>query len=257
MIDGKICIHIATPCYGGFMTMEYVNSLLKSVSYLESKDIMVEWTFLNKEAMITRARNELVRKFMDDTRDDYLMFIDADIEFPADGIYNLLQHKKEIIVGIYPKKFLFWDRILEAAQTIPPVDDISKYGCSYVLNCVDDQGDPEKVPLNKEGLVEVLHGGTGFMLIDRKVFKKLKFKVPSYRTSLIQDKNGQYTAPLTREYFAHKITELGLYLSEDYYFSELAIEHNIKIFADPTINLNHIGSYNYSGDLMKAGRNNT
>ena len=254
MIDGKPTIMIGTPAYGGAMFMEYVDSLVRNVGFLESKGIKTRWQFMNIEALITRARNEIVRYFLDETRDDYLMFIDADIWFPTDGIYKLLEHNKSICCGVYPKKFFFWNRIRDAA--LRGEKDIEKFGCSYVLNAVDDRGDPDAVPLNDEGLVEVLHGGTGFMMIHRDVFKILRFKVPTYRTSLIQD-NGQFLAPLTREFFGTSITELGLLLSEDYHFCELWKKEGGRIFADPTIELRHVGQHTFSGDLMRAGRNNT
>ena len=256
MIDGKPTIMIGTPMYGGASFMEYTDSLLRNVSFLESKDIRTRWLFMNKEALITRARNEIVRYFLDETRDDYLMFIDADIWFPTDGIYRLLEHNKSICCGVYPKKFFFWDRIREAA--LRGETDIEKFGCSYVLNAVNDQGNPDVVPLNDEGLVEVLHGGTGFMLIHRDVFKVLRFKVPTYRTSLVTNPaNGQFLAPLTREFFGTSITEQGLLLSEDYHFCELWKKEGGQIHADPTIELRHVGQQVFAGDLMRAGRNNT
>ncbi len=99
MIDGKPTIMIGTPAYGGAMFMEYVDSLVRNISFLESKGIKTRWQFMNKEALITRARNEIARYFLDETRDDYLMFIDADIWFPTDGIYRLLQHEKDVVCG--------------------------------------------------------------------------------------------------------------------------------------------------------------
>jgi hypothetical protein len=94
------------------------------------------------------------------------------------------------------------------------------------------------------------------MMIHRNVLKAMRFKVPTYRTSLIQD-NGQFLAPLTREFFGTSITELGLLLSEDYHFCELWKKEGGKIYADPTIELRHVGQHVYAGDLMRAGRNNT
>lgn len=254
MIEGKPTIMIGTPAYGGSMFMEYVDSLARNLLFLDQKGIQTRWQFMNKEALITRARNEIARYFLDETQDDYLMFIDADIWFPTDGIYKLLQHKKEIVCGIYPKKFLFWDRIREAA--LRGEQDIEKFGCSYVLNAVKDDGNT--VLVGEDGLVDVSHGGTGFMLIHRDVFQKLKIKVPLYRNSLITNKNnGNFLSPMTREFFGTSITKDGLLLSEDYHFCELWKKEGGKIYADPTIELRHVGQHVYAGDLMRAGRNNT
>jgi glycosyltransferase involved in cell wall biosynthesis len=254
MIDSRPTIMIGTPAYGGAMFMEYVDSLVRNVSFLEAKGIRTRWRFMNKEALITRARNEIVRYFLDETQDDYLMFIDADISFPDDGIYRLLQHKQDIACGVYPKKFVFWDRIREAA--LRGETDIEKFGCSYVLNVVHGSNNDEIV-LDENGLVETMHGGTGFMLIHRDVFKAMRNKVPTYRTSLVRDKEGKHLSPLTREFFGTSITEDGMLLSEDYHFCALWTKEGGKIFADPTIELKHVGQHVFAGDLMRAGRNNT
>ena len=52
---------------------------------------------LTNESLITRGRNDLARMFLE--RDaDYLMFIDADITFPAGAIPALLLAEKECSV---------------------------------------------------------------------------------------------------------------------------------------------------------------
>lgn len=235
------------------MFMEYVDSLIKNIRFLDKKEIQVRWLFMNKEALITRARNEMVRYFLDETHDDYLMFIDADISFPEDGIYRLLEHKKDICCGVYPKKNIYWAKIKEAAKR--GEQDIEKFGASYVLNSVDGK---DSFETNEEGLIEVFHGGTGFMLIHRSVFKKLRNKVPTYRTTMITNPvTGQFTSPITKEFFGISITPHGLLLSEDYHFCDLWTKEGGQIFADPTINLSHVGQHVFSGDLMRAGINNT
>ena len=115
MVDGKPTVMVGTPMYGGVAFMEYIDSLMRNVGYLKEQGIECRWQFMNKEALITRARNEIARYFLEETRDDYLMFIDADIWFPTDAIHKLIQADKDIVVGIYPKKFFFWERIREAA----------------------------------------------------------------------------------------------------------------------------------------------
>ena len=253
MVDGKITVRIATPAYGGAMFMEYVDSLLRGIAHLEQNGVIPSWSFMTKEALITRARDELARKFMYEGHEDYLMFIDADIWFPSNSILKLIKHDKDICVGIYPKKFIYWDRIREAAQR--GEQDLEKFGCSYVLNPAKHASD--SVALDKNGLVEVMHGGTGFMLIKRKVFTELKSKVPTYRTSLIKNKaTGQYLAPLCSQYFGTSIDE-GMLLSEDYHFCKLWTDNGGEIYADPTIELRHVGQHVFSGDLILAGRNAT
>jgi hypothetical protein len=108
---------------------------------------------------------------------------------------------------------------------------------------------------DSDGVIEVRHGGTGFMLIKRHVFEKLKDHVPTYRTSTIKTPEGEYAHPLTYEFFATSIDDTGAMLSEDYHFCALWRKHGGKIFLNPFIKLEHVGTYAYSGNIVRAGVN--
>ena len=68
------------------------------------------------ESLITRARNELARMFLDDEKFTHLMFIDSDIYFEHDSVDRLYSHDKSIVCGLYPKKEINWDRVREAVK---------------------------------------------------------------------------------------------------------------------------------------------
>jgi hypothetical protein len=60
---------------------------------------------------------------------------------------------------------------------------------------------------------------------------------------------------LTFEYFATSIDHTGALLSEDYHFCELWRQHGGKIYANPFIQLRHVGTYIFGGDILKSGGN--
>ena len=93
------------------------------------------------------------------------------------------------------------------------------------------------------------------MLIHRRVFEKLKDHVPTYRTSTMKDANGEYRKPLVHEFFATSIDAGGALLSEDYHFCDLWREHGGKIYANPFLRLEHLGTYMYTGNILKSGGN--
>jgi len=233
-------ITIATPMYGGVASAYYIDSLLKNILYLKEKNIDVQWKFLTQESLIPRARNELVRQFLE-TDDQYLMFIDADINFPPEAIYKLISHNKELIVGIYPKKQIYWEGIKSAV--LNNVKDFWNFGCSFVFNAKDNLEE------NQKPLIDIEHGATGFMCIHRSVFLNLKDKVSLYRTS-------DFSKYQCYNFFDTSIHN-GLYLSEDYHFSNLWKQFGGKIFADTSIKLDHVGIHIFTGDLLKAGKNTT
>jgi hypothetical protein len=91
-------------------------------------------------------------------------------------------------------------------------------------------------------------------LLKRSVFENLMPHVPTYRTST-HKVDGEYVKPLTHEFFATSIDETGALLSEDYHFCDLWRKHGGKIYANPFIKLEHVGTYTYTGDLLKSGGN--
>ena len=242
-------IMIATPMYGGMCTGHYVAGLIGSLNVLRGQNITAYWAQIMNESLITRARNELARMFLESDL-THLMFVDADIHFPQTAIFDLLEADKDIVCGIYPKKEIDWQRIGEAARE--GKDNLQDFAGAYVINFVEQDKD-EEVPAGS--VFEVRHGGTGFMLIKRRVFEELRDKVPHYRTSTVQDAEGNYIKPLTPEFFATSIDKTGALLSEDYHFCELWRKHGGKVYANPFIHLEHIGTYIYTGNLLRAGGN--
>jgi len=242
-------IMIATPMYGGMCTGMYVLGLLTTMGKMRELGVKVQWSHMTNESLITRARNELARSFLA-TDNDYLMFVDADIGFDGEAIAQLMAVDDDIVCGIYPKKGINWASVGRAA--LEGKTDIEDYAGDFVINMVEDK----PVETDERGVIEVRHGGTGFMLIRRGVFDHLAPHVPVYRTSSEQDpKTGEYVKPLTYEFFATSIDHTGALLSEDYHFCELFRKHGGKIHAHPFLKLDHVGTHVFGGDILKSRSN--
>jgi hypothetical protein len=201
--------------YGGFCTMQYVDSLLKNLITLTQHDIKYSWQFLINESLIQRARNTLVHEFMRYKQLTHLMFIDSDIDFPDDSsILKLINADKPVIAGLYPKK------------------DLTK---TLVVN------------INKQDTIE--HVGTGFLLIKREVLEQLEPQLDKYYPS---PKDSQ---ELITEYFKVDIDKsTKLLLSEDWWFCQLCTKNNIPISVDLSIVLRHVGSFEYIGPLERGNQ---
>lgn len=237
---------IATPMYGGMCTGQYTQGLINTIAVLRNRNISVHWAFMSNESLITRARNELARMFME-SECTHLMFIDADIAFTGSDVFSLLDTDYAIACGVYPKKSIDWDNVKQHADTENPSD----YAGSFVLNLVND-----KAVTGEDGFISVRHGGTGFMLIKREVFKVMEANTPQYRKSTERGPDGEYIQPLTYNYFDTSIDDNGALLSEDYHFCERwRKEFGGSIHANPFLKLSHVGTYVYGGDLLKAGGN--
>jgi hypothetical protein len=246
----KPSLMIATPMYGGMCTGNFMVGVLQTINKMQSIGVQVYFVQMGNESLITRARNELTRIFLEKNF-DYLMFIDADIGFDGQAVATLMAADKDIACGIYPKKEVDWVKVEQAAKE--GKTNLKDYSGAFVLNFDNALG--QELHTDESGCVEVRHGGTGFMLIKRKVFDDLADKVPTYRPSTVKDVDGNYLKPETKEYFATSIDESGCLLSEDYHFCELWRKNGGKIHANPFIKLEHVGTYVYGGDIIKAGGN--
>jgi len=246
--EKKPSIMIATPMYGGMCTGHYVMGLLRSVMRLREMGIHVYWAQIMNESLITRARNDLVRMFLERGH-DYLMFIDADVGFDAEDVLTLLYADRDVACGIYPKKEVDWDQVAKAAKE--GKENLRDYGGAFVFNMMGEG--PAETDSNS--MVEVRHAGTGFMLIKRWVFEHLMPHVPTYRTASFKNEAGEYVKPLTYEFFATSIDDSGALLSEDYHFCELFRKHGGKIHANPFLKLEHVGTYVFTGDVVKSRGN--
>jgi hypothetical protein len=174
------------------------------------------------ESLITRGRNNLMAKMMTNTQATHFMFIDADIRFQPDSILQMIACDKEVIGGLYPKKAL-------------PVN--------YVINLKPEtkiQGD----------IFTVDTTGTGFLLFKRSVYEAMIAKFPE--TKYVDDVGlGKQFEPMMYSIFDCKIDDRGHYLSEDWLFCRRWQDMGGEIWVHSKVLLNHIGHYEFQGDLSK------
>ena len=242
-------IFIATPMYGGQCTGSYTQSLLNLGGILREANIESMMSFMFNESLITRARNALTQAFLK-TDATHLMFIDADINFNPNDVVSMVKADKDVIGGIYPKKEINWATVKQAIARDVPEDQLKYHTGSFVVNLVD-YATSVTVPVDQP--VEVQNMGTGFLLIKREVFDKLKPTVPSYSNDVADLGNTIGAKEIIHEYFATSIEEsTNRLLSEDYHFCSIYRALGGQIWAAPWVVLSHIGTYAFEGRLVAA-----
>ena len=243
-------IFIATPMYGGMCAGYYTQSILQLSDLLKQHGIENTFSFMFNESLITRARNALTNAFLKKEGCTHLMFIDADIHFKPHDVLSLLQADKDIICGIYPKKEINWHGVEKAVKNNVPQDQLKRHTGSFVVNLVGYAGEVT-VPINEP--VEIFNGGTGFMLIKREVFEKMKDSMPFYLNDVTDLGGNMEQQDKITEYFATSIEpETGRLLSEDYHFCYNWRKMGGKVYAAPWAELSHIGTYAFDGRLTPA-----
>ena len=103
---------VATPCFGGQISVLYAASLFKLQKLLRAyRDFNLKILFKDGDALITRARASLMSQFLDDPGATHLLFIDADIGFEPEQVLRLLECGADMCAAIYPIKRIDWDKV--------------------------------------------------------------------------------------------------------------------------------------------------
>jgi hypothetical protein len=207
-------VHICMPCYGGMLTEQTFMSYIKWAN--TCRQLGIEWTMetMTNESLISRARNTLVAKFLNNPDSTHLMFIDADIGWEPWHLLVMLNRDVDVIGGLYPMKTL-------------PV--------KWVVNGFDG------AETGPDGLQEVSKTGTGFMLVKRHVFDKLN------EHPAVKPFNNDIGLPKEldkhlKTYYDTAVRE-NRYYSEDWTFCENWRDIGGKIWVDKRVLLRHVGSY--------------
>jgi len=242
-------LFVATPMYGGMCTGMYSSAVMQLAGVCNQNGMMMYYSFMMNESLITRARNSMAYDFLASDA-THLMFIDADIGFNPNDIPRMVVADKDIICGIYPKKEINWVEVTNAVKRGVPPNQLSQHTGAFVLNL--PHGETSKTGSINEP-IEIANGGTGFMLIKRKVFEDLASKVPSYTNDMYHAVDTVREVKVIKEFFATSIDEeSNRLLSEDYHFCKIAREAGFKVWCAPWAVFNHTGSYNFSGQLPRS-----
>ena len=241
---------IATPCYGGALTEPYFRSTIKMMTFFNSHQIPLAFGTIANESLVTRARNVLVAYFLQSNY-DRLLFIDADIEFKVEDVLKLYAHDKDVVVGAYPKKGVNWQRIKQATSGAPDKamsdGEVAAFGSDYAVNFKFLNRDAKTIAI-ENGAVKLHDAGTGFMMIKREAILKMIEAYPE----LAYNNDLNIGDELKGKFYALFDTMIDpvdrRYLSEDYTFCRRWQEMGGDIWLDPSISLNHFGSFCFVGN---------
>jgi hypothetical protein len=222
----KVHLHIGIPCYGGMVSEPTFTSFLRFT--LLAQQVGLHWSLdtMVNESLVTRARNNLMAKMMTNKQATHFMFIDADIRFQPESILQMIACDKDVIGGLYPKKALPINYVINLKNTVTVQGDI------YTVDTM----------------------GTGFLQFKRHVYEKLIAAHPECK--YVDDIGlGKQYEPMMYAIFDTIIDHRGHYLSEDWTFCRRWQELGGDIWAHSKVLLNHSGHYEFAGDLGKLDIN--
>jgi FkbM family methyltransferase len=223
--NGMPHVYLSLPVYGG-VDPWFHQSLMELV---RTKDRPYGLTIRHHvgDSLVSRARNRLVAQFLK-SEATHLLFIDTDLIFSPEHVARIVSHGEPIVAGLYPKK----------QRTL-----------GWVCNLLDPS--PEA---DERGLQPVKYAGTGFLCIAREVFEDLIEAYPEIR---YDPDEGDGEVGSLWDFFkvgVWECPETGYrrYLSEDWWFCQLARDQGWEVLMDTQIICKHVGQFIYPFDSLET-----
>jgi glycosyltransferase involved in cell wall biosynthesis len=221
MPEKLVDVLIATPSHSGDNCCHYTLSLLDTIATLgRERGLSCQPFFVMGNAVISYARALCVHKFME-LGADYLLFIDSDLRWSAEGAVALIDSPHEFVAGVYPLKMdkkIFMTRNLRETPT---------------QNYLEADGVPG-----------------GFMRLKRSVIEKMIKAYPETKVTFHKDKPDEQNVYLLFEHMIVDDEPLG----EDYAFCERWRRIGGKIFINPGLPFAHYGRGEWRGCMIEDDR---
>ena len=242
----QIQLVIATPCFGGQVSTIYASSIFALQSAVRTKsNIGLKVHLRDGDALITRARANLVTLFLDDPGATHLLFVDADIGFAPAQVFRLIESGADVVAGVYPIKRVNWDKARSAAGAGRP--NLAAASLDYVL----ELDDAERVVV-VEGFTRLRYAGTGFLMIRRHVLERMCAH-PDYASLKFSREHSDDALAGSPNRFALFECMIdpatGTYLSEDFAFCKRWTDIGGEIWGDLESRLDHVGPSVFCGDV--------
>mmetsp|Transcript_109556 Transcript_109556/g.194301 ORF Transcript_109556/g.194301 Transcript_109556/m.194301 type:complete len:331 (-) Transcript_109556:147-1139(-) len=237
-------VFIATPAYGGQVTVDYMTSVVNMVTQM--MDVQWNLQLTAGESIITVGRNNMVMEFLESDC-THLLFLDADLSFEVETIREMLKANKDVCLVPYPTKHYNEQRMQERAARSNRPAKLSD-GLHYVLHVKPDK--MKEALQIKSRYVEIDAGPTGCMLIRRHVFDRMIEHYPELKCSINGAKAGNaYHYENWWRFFDTMVDDKGEFLGEDIAFCRRWRAIGGTVWADMFGKMGHVGRNSFAGGL--------
>jgi len=224
-------INIATPAYGATYSSVYVKSLFSLISSAPARQVAFSFSEIDYADVVT-ARNYLISNFYFNKTDcSHILFIDDDMGFEYQLIYEMLGLQQDYVGVIAPRRSIDLKK-LHALGGEPFPQAVAK-ACHFI-------GSP-KPAAGSGDFVEVNQCGTGILLLSRRCIATMIAKCPEivdtqrFKKLPIGPKFTQFITPFDKIQLEHSE------LSEDLSFAHRWTQFcGGKIFANVSRPIQHM-----------------
>jgi len=215
------------PVYGGAIKVPFAVSLMATQELLIAQKIKYDIVFCSMGAIISKNRSLLVENFMNDEDGTDFMFLDYDVGFPPEKLWEILNRPEELVAGVYPNKI--------------EVDD------DYPVRLETD-GNNRPIVSEDGLLLKAKRLPTGFMRMKRSVLEKMINAYPELKWTEHWRQSKQ--DHVLYDLFRHCDME-GKWTGEDFGFCDRWRTIGGELWVYPNINFIHTGSKEWTGNYGK------
>lgn len=204
----------ATPSYTHSVSLEYFKMTLELFPLLSKSNIHSGFSVVGGDQFIAKARNLLVGMFLSHPEATDLFFLDDDVGAPATAILKFINRPEDVILGAYPKKQEALDFPVELAAD-PATGEL----------------------IERDGLVRVQAGPTGFMRIRRHVLETL-----AVHAGTVVDNDADGNERVNPNIFRTGVGADRRFYGEDWQFCLDVAAAGFEVWCDPNIEFTHRGN---------------
>jgi hypothetical protein len=242
---GQHNVLIALPTYRDEVHINFAFSLVNTTRALTEAGAQYQMMHVGS-SHITRARNLFANYFMEHEKFTHLLFLDADMHFPAEAVVKLLMANRSVAGVAYPYRRVDLNRRIDPTDNGLSMRDWLEKHADYTVQIKRNQDGQAQVV---NGFVEAEHIGTGILLVQRDAFASAmpfatRFGPPDQYRSIVP--GGNFYG------FFDAIEEYGAYLSEDLSFCRRARLGGCTIWALVDQTVVHYGASEVAGQYLRA-----
>jgi hypothetical protein len=207
-------VMLAAPSYDGKVNVWHASALSETCKIGLTRNINVIAVYMSFDALVQRARNDIVKMAIDSNVDD-LFFIDCDMDWNPNDFFRMLEYDVGIVGAPVVKK-----------------SDFEQYNVKLT----------SQLKIEDNGLSIVDAVGTGMMRIRRDALLKLWEASPEYKEP--------HKPEPTRMVFDIQVID-GQLVSEDIVMCRKWVDMGEKIYIDPVVSCGHSGEKRWIGNFYE------
>ena len=245
---------IATPAAHEAASVQFARSLFETAKLLQAKGIesVFQWLSLSD---IEIARNMLAGLALADRDVTHVLFIDADMSFPAGLIGHMLDFDRDFVSTAYPRRELDLQTLLSDAKPGEPAERVVSRNLRFIVAPLRNHAGDYSFEVER-GFAKVRGTGMGLCLLKRGVFEEMIGK------GVVKERRGRH--PLSAQglpyygFFDKLATPEDDVVGEDFSFCRRWVDQcGGEIWAFIEGQVSHHGTFRFTGaysEKVRAGR---